>query len=46
MDGKFLGLGLTNIILIWMIFIALTVIAKTVLNQYEVPGLTMVINAV
>lgn len=46
MEGKFLGLGLTNIVLVWMVFIGLTVVAKTVLNQYEIPGLTMVINAV
>jgi hypothetical protein len=46
MDGKFLGLGLGNIIGLFVLFILLIVISKVAFNKYQVPGATDVINAV
>lgn len=45
MEGKFLGLGLTNIVLLWIMFIALTLIVKTVVLNYNIPGLTEIFAA-
>lgn len=43
---KFLGLGLTKILGLWICFMVLTVLAKTVLTKHHVPGLSEVIQSV
>lgn len=47
MDGiKFAGIGLKNILVIWLIIIILTVMAKVVFTKYQVPGVSEVVQAV
>lgn len=43
---KIAGLGLINIMVLWVIFVVLTVGMKTILNKYPVKGATELINAV
>lgn len=43
MDGKFLGLGLINIIGLYFILMLISLIMKTVFTKYEVEGLSEVI---
>jgi hypothetical protein len=43
---KFAGLGLKNVLLLWMIFIVLTVMAKVIFVKYPVPGVSDVVGAV
>lgn len=40
---KFAGVGLVNIIVIWLICSLLTVIAKVIFTKYEVGGLSDVV---
>jgi hypothetical protein len=40
MQGKFLGIGLTNAVLLCVLFWVLTVMTKTVLTHHQVNGLT------
>lgn len=47
MDGiKFAGIGLKNILVIWLIIIILTVMAKVIFTKYQVPGVSEVVQAV
>lgn len=46
MDGKFLGVGLTNVVGIAVMTIIIIVISKVVFNRYEVKGVTDVVNAI
>lgn len=43
MDGKFLGLGLINIIGLYFILMLISLIMKTIFTKYEVEGLSEVI---
>ena len=43
MDGKFLGLGLINIIGLYFILVLISLIMKTIFTKYEVEGLSEVI---
>lgn len=43
MDGKFLGLGLINIIGLYFILLLISLIMKTIFTKYEVEGLSEVI---
>lgn len=45
-DERFLGLGLRNIFLLWIIIVLLTVGAKVVFTKYPVKGVTEIINTV
>lgn len=44
MDKKFLGVGLTNAIGLWALFLIFSLMAKVVLNIYPIEGLTEVVN--
>lgn len=41
---KFLGVGLVNAMGLWLLFMLLSIIAKTVANKYPIEGLTEFIN--
>ena len=41
---KFGGLGLNQIVILWLILALITVMIKTVVNKYYVKGLTEVVN--
>ena len=43
MDGKFLGLGLINIIGLYFILMLISLVMKTIFTKYEVEGLSEVI---
>ena len=43
MDGKFLGLGLINIIGLYFIMVLISLVMKTIFTKYEVEGLSEVI---
>jgi len=43
---KFAGLGLKNILILWLLIMILTVIAKVVLTKHPVAGLSEVVQAV
>ncbi|MGG1343880.1 hypothetical protein ABE244_25650 [Bacillus toyonensis] len=43
---KFAGVGLKNIIILWLFTMILTVIAKVVLTKHPVPGLSEVVQTV
>lgn len=43
MDGKFLGLGLINIIGLYFILVLISLVMKTIFTKYEVEGLSEVI---
>jgi hypothetical protein len=43
---KFAGLGLKNVLVLWVIFIVLTVMAKTVLTKHHVSGLSEFVQSV
>lgn len=46
MEGKFLGLGLKNIVMLWVVMVLLTVMAKTIFAKYPVKGVSEIIHAV
>ena len=46
LNEKFLGLGLTKILGLWLCLVLLTVGAKTVLTKHPVPGLSEIIQAI
>jgi uncharacterized membrane protein YedE/YeeE len=41
---KFGGLGINQIIVLWVILALITIMIKTVVNKYYVKGLTEVVN--
>ena len=43
MEGKFLGLGLINIIGLYFILVLISLVMKTIFTKYEVEGLSEVI---
>lgn len=43
---KFLGMGITKILGLWLVMVVLTIVAKTVFTKYPVPGVSEVIQAV
>jgi hypothetical protein len=43
---KFAGIGLKNILVIWLLIIVLTVMAKVVFTKHHVPGVSEVVQAV
>nr|DAI59062.1 MAG TPA: hypothetical protein [Tectiviridae sp.] len=43
MDGKFLGLGLKNIIGLYFILMLISLLLKTVFTKYEVEGLSEIV---
>ena len=45
MGNKFLGIGLTNAIGLWCLFMIFSLVAKTVFTKYEVEGLSEVVRA-
>jgi len=45
-EGKFAGVGLKNILVLWMLFVLLTVMAKAILTKHPVRGLSEVVQAV
>ncbi|MCU5087561.1 hypothetical protein OCA23_30330 [Bacillus cereus] len=46
MEGKFAGIGLKNLVILWLLLTILTVMAKVVLTKHPVPGLSEVVQAV
>lgn len=46
MNEKFAGVGLRNVLIIWLMVMVLIVMAKVVFNRYQVAGVTEVVNAV
>ncbi|MEB8702224.1 hypothetical protein P4H21_15810 [Bacillus cereus] len=46
MESKFAGVGLKNIIVLWLMFVLLTVMAKAILTKHPVRGLSEVVQAV
>lgn len=40
---KFAGVGLTNIIIIWLICSLLTIIAKVIFTKYQIDGVSEVV---
>ncbi|MCC3289159.1 MULTISPECIES: hypothetical protein [Bacillus] len=46
MEGKFAGVGMKNLIVLWLIIIMFTVMAKVIFTKYPVPGLSEVVQAV
>lgn len=46
MEKKFGGVGLINILVIWLVCCVLTVMAKTVFSIYEVEGVSEFIRTV
>jgi hypothetical protein len=45
-EGKFAGVGMKNLIVLWLIIIMFTVMAKVIFTKYPVPGLSEVVQAV
>jgi hypothetical protein len=45
MDGKFLGLGITNLFLIFLLFTVFSLIAKVVFTKYPVEGVSQLFQA-
>lgn len=43
MDGKFAGVGLGNIFIIWLCCMVLSVCAKIIAGRYPVPGIAEVV---
>jgi putative flippase GtrA len=43
---RFAGVGVVNVVVLWILFILLTVMAKVILAKYPVKGLTEVIQSV
>jgi|WetSurMetagenome_2_1015567.scaffolds.fasta_scaffold34906_11 hypothetical protein len=42
---RFFGVGIVNIIMLWLVFVFLTVGSKAIVNKYNVPeGLKNIIN--
>jgi hypothetical protein len=46
MLDKFAGVGLKNVILIWLLCVVFTVMAKVILAKHPVPGISEVIHSV
>lgn len=40
MDGKFLGVGITNAFGLWLLFLIFSIIFKVIVVKYPVEGLT------
>ena len=40
MEGKFLGMGLKNLLGIWILFTIFSLVAKVVFTKYEIPGVS------
>ena len=40
MDGKFLGVGITNAFGLWLLFMVFSIIFKVIVVKYPVEGLT------
>ena len=45
MGEKFLGVGLTNVLGIWLLCVILSLMAKVVFTKYEVPGVSEIFQA-
>lgn len=45
MDGKFLGLGLKNVVLLFFVFTVLSLIFKVVFTKYPVQGVSEIFQA-
>ena len=45
MDGKFLGVGITNAFGLWLLFIVFSIIFKVILTKYPVEGLSDIVIA-
>lgn len=45
MGEKFLGVGLTNVLGIWILCVLLSLVAKVVFTKYEVPGVSEIFQA-
>ena len=45
MDGKFLGVGITNAFGLWLLFMVFSIIFKVILIKYPVEGLTDIVIA-
>lgn len=45
MDSKFLGVGLTNALGLWCLFVVFSVVAKVIVTKYPVDGLSEVVRA-
>lgn len=46
MDMKFAGMGLGNIIVLWLVLSIITIMAKVLVNKYQPAGLTEVVNTI
>ena len=45
MDGKLLGVGITNAFGLWLLFMVFSIIFKVILIKYPVEGLTDIVIA-
>ena len=45
MDGKFLGVGITNAFGLWCLFLIFSIIAKVIFTKYHVDGVSEVVLA-
>lgn len=45
MDSKFLGVGLKNVLLIWLVITILSLMAKVIFTKYPVDGISQVFQA-
>lgn len=45
MDGKFLGVGITNAFGLWLLFVVFSIIFKVILVKYPVTGLSDIVLA-
>jgi hypothetical protein len=46
MDQKFAGLGLTQILVLWLVLSLITIGAKVLVNKYQPNGLTELVNTI
>jgi hypothetical protein len=45
MDSKFLGVGLTNVLLIWLAVTLLSLMAKVIFTKYPIDGVSQIFQA-
>lgn len=46
MDQKFAGMGLAQILVLWMVLSLVTIGAKILVNKYQPSGLTELVNTI
>lgn len=46
MDQKFAGIGLSQIMVLWLVLALITIGAKILVNKYQPSGLTELVNTI